>query len=179
MPANDSIKSTTYAADSWYAQTTAMVFSGAFQIPDAASTLKFEWGATFAPRKDRAASDFGGNALVATAKTTKPQLAASFLDYVTQTAQMKTFCAGASLLPTRRDLITDGIDFKVRPELSPVFIGQASTVRATDSSQVASPNMSKIITVLKDQLEQAFVGGQTTEKTLTGMSSGIAEATAK
>ena len=179
VPANDSIKSTTYAADSWYAQTTAMVFSGAFQIPDAASTLKFEWGATFAPRKNRAASDFGGNALVATAKTTKPQLAASFLDYVTQTAQMKTFCEGASLLPTRRDLIASGIDFKVRPELSPVFIGQASTVRATDSSQVASPNMSKIITVLKDQLEQAFVGSQTTAKTLTGLSSGIAAATAK
>lgn len=179
VPANDSVKSTTYAADSWYAQTTAMVFSGAFQIPDAASTLKFGWGATFAPRKDRAASDFGGNALVATAKSTKPKLAAQFLTYITEQKQMKTFCEGASLLPTRRDLIASGIDFTVRPELSPVFVGQASTVRASDSSQVASPNMSKIITVLKDQLEQAFVGGQSTDKTLSGLSSGIAQATGK
>ena len=51
-------------------------------------------------------------------------------------------------------------------------------MQATDSGQVASPSMSKIITVLKDQLEQAFVGGQSTEKTLAGLTSGIAAATA-
>jgi multiple sugar transport system substrate-binding protein len=39
--------------------------------------------------------------------------------------------------------------------------------------------MSKIITVLKDQLEQAFVGGRNTTDTLAGLSAGIAAATAK
>jgi multiple sugar transport system substrate-binding protein len=60
-----------------------------------------------------------------------------------------------------------------------VFVGQASTVLPQDSSQVASPNMSKIITVLKDQLEQAFVGGQSVEDTVQGLSTGIAGATAQ
>ncbi len=178
VPPNSSVKSSTLAADLWYSQTTAMVSSGAFAIPDATKTLTFEWGATFSPRKSRAASDFGGNALVATAQTKQPALAASFLDYLTQQEQMKSFCAGASLLPTRRDLVASGITFAVRPELSPVFIGQASTVRAADSGQVASPSMSKIITVLKDQLEQAFIGGQSTDKTLAGISTGITAATA-
>ena len=178
VPANNSVKSATLAADLWYAQTTALVSSGAFAIPDATKTLDFEWGATFSPRNKRAASDFGGNALVATAQTKQPALAATFLDYMTQQEQMQAFCAGASLLPTRRDLVAGGIKFAVRPELSPVFIGQAGTVQAADSSQVASPSMSKIITVLKDQLEQAFVGGQSTDKTLAGISTGIAAATA-
>ena len=115
---------------------------------------------------------------MATAATKQPALAASFLDYLTQQEQMSAFCAGASLLPTRRDLVSAGIKFAVRPELSPVFIGQASTVQAADSGQVASPSMSKIITVLKDQLEQAFIGGQSTDKTLSGMATGIAAATA-
>lgn len=178
VPANNSVKSTTYASDTWYSQTAAMVFSGAFAIPDATKTLSFGWGATFAPRKARGAGDFGGNALVATAATKAPDLAASFLDFVTQEQSMRDFCAGASLLPTRRDLVADGIRFAVRPELSPVFIGQAGTVRAADSAQVASPSMSKIITVLTAQLEQSFVGGQTTARTLAAMSSGIAAATA-
>ena len=39
--------------------------------------------------------------------------------------------------------------------------------------------MAKIITVLKDQLEQAFVGGQSTAATLAGLTTGIAAATAK
>ncbi len=160
VPKNNSVKSTTYAADTWYAQTAAMTFGGAFLIPDADSTLDFEWGATFSPRKVRSAGDFGGNALVATKATAKPELAAKFLDFVTTEGPMRDFCASSSLLPTRKDLVAKGIEFAVRPELSPVFVGQASTVKAEDSSQVASPNMSKIITVLKDQLEQAFVGGQ-------------------
>lgn len=177
VPQNDSIKSSTYASDSWYSQTTAMVFSGAFAIPDATSTLDFEWGATFAPRKDRAASDFGGNALVATKKAKNPELAAKFLDFITGEEAMRSFCEGASLLPTRQDLVKSGIDFTVRPELSPVFIGQASTVRAADSAQVASPDMAKIITVLQDELDRAFVGGQSTQKTLDNIASGISEAT--
>jgi len=178
VPANDSVKSTTYAADLWYSQTAAMAFGGAFMIPDADKTLDFAWGATFAPRKVRAGSDFGGNALVATAKTTKPDLAAKFLDSITQADSMRDFCASASLLPTRKDLREQGIEFAVRPELSPVFIGQASTVQPQDAAQVASPSMSKIITVLKDQLELAFVGNQSTADTIKGLSAGIAKATA-
>ena len=177
VPANDFVKSSTYAADLWYSQTTAMVSSGAFAIPDATKTLDFEWGATYSPRKVRAASDFGGNALVATKGTKSPELAASFLSFVTQEQQMRDFCQSASLLPTRRDLVSSGIRFDVRPELSPVFIGQASTVRAGDSAQVASPSMSKIITVLKNQLDLAFTKGQSTPATLSAMSSGIGAAT--
>ena len=179
VPPNSSIKSTSLAAELWYAQTVAMTFSGAFNIPDATSTLKFGWGATFSPRKSRSAGDFGGNALVATAKTKKPKLAAAFLDYVTQSGPMRQFCSGASLLPTRRDLAASGVHFAVRPELSPVWTAQAGSVRASDSGQVASPSMSKIITVLQDQLENAFVGGQSTASTISGISSGITAATAR
>ena len=178
VPANNSVKSTTLAADTWFAQTAAMTFSGAFQIPDATKTADFAWGATFSPRKVRGGGDFGGNALVATAKAANPGLAASFLDFMTQQDSMRDFCAGASLLPTRRDLTASGVTFAVRPELSPVFIGQSGTVRPADSGQVASPSMSAIITVLKDQLEQAFVGGQSTDKTIAGITAGIAAATA-
>ena len=69
----------------------------------------------------------------------------------------------------------------MRPELSPVFVGQAAHGPGrSDSGQVASPSMSKIITVLQDQLEQAFVGGQSTaDDRCSGCPTGIAEATAR
>ncbi|NQX26691.1 sugar ABC transporter substrate-binding protein [Microbacteriaceae bacterium VKM Ac-2854] len=178
VPPNSSVQSATYAADLWYSQTTAMTFGGAFLIPDAESTLDFEWGATFAPRNVRGGGDFGGNALVATKQAKNPELAARFLEFMTEEQEMNDFCAAASLLPTRRDLTESGIDFAVRPELAPVFLGQASLVQPQDSGQVASPDMAAIITVLKDQLEAAFVGGQDTDATLAAMSSGIAAATA-
>lgn len=176
VPPNSSVKSTTYAADLWYSQTVAMTFGGAFLLPDTDATVDFEWGATYPPQDVRAGGDFGGNALVAT-KDADPELAAAFFDFVTGKEPMEQFCAGASLLPTRADLVEEGIDFDVRADLSPVFVGQASQVRPEDSGQVASPSMSKIITVLQDQLEQAFVGGQDVETTVTGLSDGIGQAT--
>lgn len=178
VPPNSSVKSTTYAADLWYSQTVAMTFGGAFLVPDTDASVDFEWGATFSPRGVRPAGDFGGNALVAT-KGADPELVAAFFDHVTGAEPMRDFCAGASLLPTRADLVADGIDFDVRPELSPVFVGQAGTVLPQDSGQVASPSMSKIITVLQEQLEAAFVGGRDVESTVAGLSAGIADATSR
>ncbi|KQO61502.1 ABC transporter substrate-binding protein [Curtobacterium sp. Leaf261] len=177
VPKNDSIKSATYASDSWYSETVAMVWSGGFQIPDAAKTLDFEWTAIPAPRKVRGGSDFGGNALVATAQTTKPDLAASFLDFVTRREQMRDFCARASLLPTRRDLGDGDFRFTVRPELTPVFLAQAGTIEPQDVAQVASPDMSAIITVLQNGLEDAFVGGTSAADTVASLAEGIAAAT--
>ena len=176
VPPNASVKSTTYAADLWYSGTTAMVWGGAFMVPAADSTVKGEWGVTYAPRRVRAASDFGGNALVATAKTTKAELAAAFLDFVTGKEQQRSFCASASLLPTRADLVEEGITLDVRPDLSEVFTGQASTVAPQDSAQVASPDMSAIIPVLQDALEQAFVGSASAADTVRSASEGIAAA---
>lgn len=178
VPKNSSVKSTTYAADLWYAQTVAMTFGGAFLLPDTDATVDFEWGATYSPRDRRAGGDFGGNGLVATRGARDPELAAAFLDHLTGADPMREFCAGASLLPTRADLVEEGIEFDVRPDLSPVFVGQATTVQPEDSAQVASPSMSAIITVLQDQLERAFVGDQDAAATVRAISDGIAKATA-
>jgi len=179
VPANNSVRSSTLAQDTWFSQTAAMTFAGAFLIPDADATLDFEFAATPFPRNVRSGSDFGGNALVATADTLNPELAAAFLDFVTGADPMREFCAGASLLPTRADLVADGIEFDVRPDLSETFVTQAGVVQPQDSGQVASPSMSGIISVLQNELELAFTGGQDAASALAAMSAGIADATAR
>ena len=176
VPPSSSVKSTTLAQDVWFGQTAAMAFEGGFLLPDAKRTATFNWGATFAPRNVRAASDFGGNAVVGTVGTKQPAKVAAFLDYLTQQQPMHDFCVGASLLPTRTDLVGGKLQYANRPELTRFFTGQASTVRAQDAAQVASPSMLKIITVLKDELEQAFIGGQSTADTVSKVNAGIATA---
>ena len=174
VPKNDSVQSSTYAQDTWTNGTVPMVFTGAFAIPDAASAVKDEWTATFPPVNRRAGGDFGGNALVATKSAEgKAALIARFFDHVTTEEQQRDFCQRASLLPTRKDLVDGGVRFQVRPELTPILLGQARNVQAQDSAQVASPDMSKIITVLKDELERAFVGGRGAASTVHALSSGI------
>lgn len=176
VPANSSVKSSTYASDLFFSQTVAMVFGGAFLLPQADELAPFEWAATYAPRDARGGSDLGGNALVATAGTTKGELAARFLTFVTEREQMDAFCATASLLPTRTDLVDQGVEFAVRPELSTVFLGQAGTVQPQDAEQVASPSMAAINTVLSDAMEGAFVGGRSTDETVEEITAGIEQA---
>lgn len=177
VPANNTIASSSYASESWFSQSVAMVWSGAFQVPDAESTADFDWTATFAPRDVRAGSDFGGNAMVATAQTQQPELAAAFLEFLTDADPMRDFCRAASLLPTRADLLNADLEFDVRPELAPIFSAQAGAVAPQDVAQVASPSMSAIIPVLREQLDLAFSRSQDAATTVANISSGIAAAT--
>ncbi|MFD3443101.1 ABC transporter substrate-binding protein [Microbacteriaceae bacterium 4G12] len=178
VPANSSVKSSTYASDSFYSETSAMLFAGNFLLPDVDSLAEFEWGATYMPRNARGASDLGGNALVATASTEKADLAAEFLAFMVSEDQMRNFCAATTELPTLQSLVGTDIEFATRPDVMPIFVEQATTIEESDVAQLASPNMAAINTVLSDQLELAFTQGQSTEETLAKISEGIAAATA-
>ncbi|WP_150307449.1 ABC transporter substrate-binding protein [Planctomonas psychrotolerans] len=178
VPANSSVKSSTYASDSFYSETSAMLFAGNFLLPDVDSFANFEWGATYMPRDVRAASDLGGNALVATASTEKAELAAEFLAFMVSEEQMRNFCAATTELPTLQSLVGADIDFATRPDIMPIFVEQATTIQESDVAQLASPDMASINTVLSDQLELAFTQGQSTDETLAKISEGIAAATA-
>ena len=179
VPENSSVKSSTFASDIFFAETATMTFAGAFLLPDVASLAPFEAGATFSPRNKRGGGDLGGNALVATSETAKPELAAAFLAFMTQEETMYDFCVGASLLPTLKNLVGEELPFANLPELSSYFVQQASNVLPQDAEQIASPAMAAINTVLSDQLEQAFIGGQSTDDTLKNMTDGIAQATSR
>ncbi|WP_309615135.1 sugar ABC transporter substrate-binding protein [Salinibacterium sp.] len=179
VPENSSVKSSTFASDIFFSETSTMTFAGAFLLPDAAKLAPFEWGATFSPRNKRGGGDLGGNALVATSETTKPELAAEFLTFMTREETMFNFCVGASLLPTLKSLVGEDLPFAERGDLATYFVQQASNVRPDDAAQIASPAMAAINTVLSDELEQAFIGGQSTDDTIANITAGITEATSR
>jgi multiple sugar transport system substrate-binding protein len=141
------------------------------------SLADFEWTATPMPVDARGATDLGGNALVATAETDNPDLAAEFLSFMTEAENMAEFCAATNELPTRTDIDPASIDFAVRADVMPVFVEQAATITPRDVQQLTSPFLAQISVAMQDQLEEAFVGGRSTEETLTGLSDAIAQAT--
>ena len=81
------------------------------------------------------------------------------------------------MLPTRTDLLNSDLEFDIRSELAPIFAAQATTVQPQDAAQVASPSMSGIIPVLKEQLDLAFAGSQDAAATVSELQSGIAGVT--
>lgn len=167
----------TVYADSLFAeQTTAMAFVGSFLVPDMDYFNEFEWTALPMPVDQRGATDLGGNALVATAGTDSPDLAAEFLRFMVSEEAMAAFCGATNELPTLTALEGDAVEFAIRPDLMPVFVDQATTIQPDDVRQLTSPAMAEISVALRDQLEAAFVEGQSTEETLANLDAAIAEA---
>lgn len=177
VPPTSSVKSSGYADSVFAEQTAAMAFVGSFLVPDMEYFNEFEWTATFMPVDERGATDLGGNALVATKDTANPDLAAAFLKFMVEEGSMETFCAQTMELPTLLSLADKDIAYTTRPDLMPIFVQQAAAIEPQDVKQLTSPYMAAISVALQDQLELAFVGGQSTEDTLANLTAAITEAT--
>lgn len=172
VPANSTPKSSIYADDAFVGGVTAMGALGNFVLPsvDVAVGSRFEWSATFHPRDVRAASDLGGNALVAAAQTPRPEMAAEFLRFMMEPENQKSFCEETVELPTRRSVAEQDLELAVRPDLAPIFAQQAASITAQDAAQTTVPDFGQINIVLQNQLEQCFGGDRSVEDTIAAIS---------
>jgi multiple sugar transport system substrate-binding protein len=125
------------------------------------------------PRAQGAASDLGGNALVANKATKDADLAAAFLKFAAGEDQMKYFCEQAIELPTRKSLATANLQYATKPDLVKYWAQQATTVTEKVVKESTVPAFNTINTVLQDQLEAAFVNGQPTDQTLQKIADGV------
>ncbi|MFZ8756399.1 ABC transporter substrate-binding protein [Microbacterium sp. HMH0099] len=177
VPPTSSVKGATYADAFFTEESVAMAFVGSFVVPDIENLAGFEWTALPMPVDERGATDLGGNALVATSGTDQPELAAEFLKFMVEADNMSAFCAATNELPTRVDIDPSSIDFAVRPDVMPVFVEQAATIQPSDVEQLTSRYLAPIAVSMQDQLEAAFVNGQSTADTLANLTSAIRQAT--
>jgi multiple sugar transport system substrate-binding protein len=176
VPASNTVKGSRYSDEFFVAKTVPMAFVGDFLVPtlaDPKQGYKGDWGVTFMPRAQGAASDLGGNALVANKATKDADLAAAFLKFAAGEDQMKYFCEQAIELPTRKSLATANLQYATKPDLVKYWAQQATTVTEKVVKESTVPAFNTINTVLQDQLEAAFVNGQPTDQTLQKIADGV------
>lgn len=181
VPANNTIKTTVYSDNFFLNQTVPMTFIGDFLIPGIADPKDGykggEWGTTYMPRDKEAASDLGGNAIVARKDTKNPELAAAFLKFLVSEDAMRYFCEQAIELPTLTSLANAKLNYVTRPDSVKFFTEQAATITKTVVKESTVASFASINTVLQDQLELAF-HGQSTNTTISAISTGITAALA-
>lgn len=173
---NTSTKATTYADDEFIAGAAAMAFVGDFTLPNIDNEVDFEYGVLPMPRDVQAASDLGGNAIVAAADGPNTEAAARFCAFIAEAEQMKLYCEATGQLPTLTALTETELDFAVRPDLMPTFVEQATTLTAEQVAQVTVPGFGRINTILGDELEQSFLQGRSSADTLAALSAAIGQA---
>jgi multiple sugar transport system substrate-binding protein len=178
VPRNSSVKSATYPDSVFIAGTVAMAFAGDFLIPGIEDGIKgkFEYGSMPMPKDVNAASDLGGNAIVAAKDGKNTAAAAAFLKFIVTEEQQRTFCEATGQLPTLNALTTADLDFKVRPDLMKTFVEQATTITPEQVRQVTVPQFAQINTALQNELEKAFLGGASPAETTAALAAAIDKA---
>lgn len=165
-PDNTSLKGS-YVDLIFPAQTIAMISAGSFLVPTFETDVtRFEYGATYLPQDRGMSTDLGGNAVVATQLTEKPELAARFLEFLVNEKNMKRFCEATNLLPTRENLVDRQLDYQLRPDIMPVFVDQSTTITPAYTRAVTVPDFTQVNNAFVDQLEAFIVDDQSPDDTL-------------
>jgi multiple sugar transport system substrate-binding protein len=176
VPANNTVKTSVYSDNFFLSQLVPMSFIGDFLVPELADPKSGykggAWGATFMPHDKGAASDLGGNAIVALKTVKNPDLAAAFLKFLVNEDSMKYFCEQAVELPTLKTLASEQLNYAFRPDVVSVCAKQASTISDTIVKESTVSAFATINTVLQDQLELAF-HGQSSQATISNIASKV------
>ena len=179
IPKSNTIKgSTTASVENTFTtgQVGLMIF-GDWIMGDVAKGLKQDkWDVTYMPRDQSAASDLGGNLLSVSKSSKNPAVAADFIQFVCNEANMKSFCETDLFLPVRTSLASTPLNFSSQKKQMSLFTKQATTVPAAMAKVETLPSFAAINQVLADQLDLCFIGQQTPQVTAKNISDGIKNA---
>jgi multiple sugar transport system substrate-binding protein len=179
IPKSNTIKGSTTASveNTFTTGQVGLMLFGDWIMNDVTKGLKQDkWNITYMPRDKSAASDLGGN-LLSVSKTSKnPAVAADFIQFVCNEANMKYFCETDLFLPVRTSLMDSPLEFSSHKEQMTTFSKQAATVPAEMAAVETLPNFAAINQVLADQLDLCFIGQQSPKQTASKIADGIKNA---
>ncbi len=149
------------------AQQTPIFFSGNWQVASLARDAKFDFAAVPNPRERNAGGWPGGKFLVAFNASKTPDLAAFFLRYLADTEQMEEMDKAAFWLPTRVDLVSQGVKYATRSADMAVFQRDAANTPAAAYGIQSVPTLTgNIYNKLRDLMTEVMVGKITAKQAI-------------
>jgi multiple sugar transport system substrate-binding protein len=150
-----------------------LFITGNWMIPKFENDMKdFEWGVTYMPVKESAASDLGGNALAISASTEHSDAAKKFLAFMGEKENMKAFVEKGLFLPSRTDI--DNFNYQLKdPNMMKLFIEQSTTIPENLAKTVTSTEFARINQALADTLEELFISNTSPEKAAKNLNAQI------
>jgi len=141
------------------AQQTPIFFSGNWQVAALAKDAKFDFAAVPNPKELNAGGWPGGKFLTAFNASKNPDLAAYFLYYLADTAQMEQMDKSAFWLPTRVDLVGQGVKYATRSADMAVFQADAAKTPAAAYGIQSVPTLTGLIyNKLRDLMTEVMAG---------------------
>jgi alpha-1,4-digalacturonate transport system substrate-binding protein len=145
-------------------QQTPIFFSGNFNLATLVKDAKFEFQVVKNPKELNAGGWPGGKFLTAFKASKTPDLAAYFLHYMADAAQVEQMAKAAFWLPTRVDLVAKGIKYPNRSvDMDAYLADVAATPAAAYGAQSVPTLTASIYNKLRDLMTDVM-GGKITAK---------------
>ena len=149
------------------AQQTPIFFSGNWQVAALAKDAKFDFAAVPNPKELNGGGRPGGKFLVAFNASKTPDLAAFFLRYLADTEQMEEMDKSAFWLPTRADLVSQGVKYATRAADMNVFQADAGKTPAAAYGIQSVPTLTgNIYNKLRDLMTEVIAGKITAKQAI-------------
>ena len=149
------------------AQQTPIFFSGNWQVAALAKDAKFDFAAVPNPKELNGGGWPGGKFLTAFNASKNPDLAAYFLYYLADAAQMEQMDKNAFWLPTRADLVAQGVKYATRASDMDVFQADAAKTPAAAYGIQSVPTLTgNIYNKLRDLMTEVMAGKITAKQAI-------------
>ncbi len=174
IPPSDSAKASEYVTNLFITGVVHMIFD--YGLLDLKShSPAFEWGVTYLPRDREQASDLGGNGVAVSRDCRHPEIAADFLAFLTNEANMRDFVSAAGFIPVRKNLLKQQLPYSYHPEAMQVYMDQSATVPVHMARTVTLPAFPRILRELGDNLNLAFSADQNADLAINNLAKSINE----
>ena len=165
-PGSTSMKFSERAEELFINGTIGFLISGSWHLPNLRENmLSYDWDVTYLPCTENGQdADLGGNGFAVTKDSENPEIAAEFIKFVTNTENMREFASQAFFNPVRFSSL-EGLEYPEFNEQMLLFAEVAETVNPHHASVQGLSIFPRIQTVMVDELDLAFVAGQSAEET--------------
>jgi alpha-1,4-digalacturonate transport system substrate-binding protein len=149
------------------AEQTPVMFSGNWNLATFAKDAKFDFQVAPNPKELNGGGWPGGKFLMAFKASKTPDLAAYFLYFLSDADQMEQMCQNAFWIPTRNDLVAQGIKYPTRASDMAVFLKDtANTPAATYGIQSVPTLTGPIYNKLRDLMTEVMAGKITAKQAI-------------
>jgi alpha-1,4-digalacturonate transport system substrate-binding protein len=139
-------------------QETPVYLSGNWQVSQFSTAAKFNWKAIPNPCAERCGGFPGGKFIAATQKSDTPDLAAAFIKFATSKEQQTALDKTALFLPTRKDLVDQGVAYTTRPEDMATFLADVKRTQAETYTATWSPAFGVSAKAVVDEMSKVVAG---------------------
>ncbi|HEY3260883.1 MAG TPA: extracellular solute-binding protein [Pseudonocardiaceae bacterium] len=146
------------ANEIFLAQATPVYLSGNWQVSQFAKATTFNWKAIPNPCAEQCGGFPGGKFIAALAKSDTPDLAAAFIKFSTSKEQQTALDIKAQFLPTRKDLVAQGVSYTSRSDDMAAFLADVKRTAQENYGTNTSPAFGVAAKAVVDEMSKVVAG---------------------